>query len=135
MFAPITKWQARVNPANAWSVTDRAVGVAMRPRRGPVFLEIPSDVPSQETPSHGKPEADALSAATADAGSLRAAQALLRDSRRPVLLAGLDALGDDVVAPLRRLVEGWAIPTIMSPKAKGLLRDDDPLSIGTIQGL
>src|SRR5207247_298568 len=63
------------------------------------------------------------------------AQPLIPDSRPPVLLAGLDALGDDVVAPLRRLVEAWAIPTILSPKAKGLLRDDHPLSVGTIEGL
>src|SRR5216117_852650 len=48
LFAQITKWQARVSAANAASVTDRAVRVVMRPRRGPVFLEIPSDVPSQE---------------------------------------------------------------------------------------
>jgi acetolactate synthase I/II/III large subunit len=135
LFAPITKWQARVNPANAWAVTDRAVRVAMRPRRGPVFLEIPSDVPSQEAPSHGASEADASSAATPDTEAMRTAHALLRDSRRPVLLAGLDALGDDVVTPLLRLVEAWAIPTILSPKAKGLLRDDHPLSVGTIEGL
>src|SRR6266571_8813185 len=48
LFAPITKWQARVNAANAATVTERAVRVAMRRRRGPVFLEVPSDVPSQE---------------------------------------------------------------------------------------
>src|SRR6266480_507303 len=30
------------------ALTERAVRVAMRPRRGPVFLEVPSDVPSQE---------------------------------------------------------------------------------------
>src|SRR5258708_3098452 len=45
LFAPITKWQARVSSANAWSVTDRAVRVAVRPRPGPVFLGIPRDVP------------------------------------------------------------------------------------------
>src|SRR5260221_8060560 len=135
LFAPITKWQARVSSANAWQVMDRAVRVAMRPRRGPVFLEIPSDVPSQDAPSHGTPEADSRSPGTPDADALRTAQALLRDSRRPVLLAGLEALDDDVVAPLRRLVEAWAIPTILSPKAKGLLRDDHPLSVGTIEGL
>jgi len=135
LFAPITKWQARVNAANAASVTDRAVRVAMRPRRGPVFLEVPSDVPAQDAAAHAAAGADARAAATVDPAALRAAQALLGKSRRPVLLAGLDALGDDVVAPLRRLVEAWAIPTILSPKAKGLLRDDHPLSVGTIEGL
>src|SRR5260221_2944943 len=86
MFAPITKWQARVNPANAWQVTGRAVRAAMRPPHGPVVLQIPSDLPSQEAPAHGAPEADVLSAATLDPATLRPAHALLRDSRRPVLL-------------------------------------------------
>src|SRR3982074_1094299 len=48
LFAPVTKWQARVSTANAAAVTDRALRVALRPRQGPVFLEVPSDVPSQE---------------------------------------------------------------------------------------
>ena len=48
LFAPITKWQARVSPANAAAVTDRALRVALAPRQGPVFLEVPSDVPSQD---------------------------------------------------------------------------------------
>src|SRR5256885_10660007 len=48
LFAPVTEWQARVDAANAAALTERAVRVAMRPRRGPVFLEVPSDVASQE---------------------------------------------------------------------------------------
>ncbi|HLQ04938.1 MAG TPA: thiamine pyrophosphate-binding protein, partial [Verrucomicrobiae bacterium] len=45
LFAPVTKWQARVSPANAGDLTERALRVALRPRRGPVYLEVPSDVP------------------------------------------------------------------------------------------
>lgn len=136
LFAPITKWQARVSPANAAAVTDRALRVALAPRQGPVFLEVPSDVPSQDaTPIGPNVEWDAGVGAFPDKRSVEAARTLLRESRRPVLLAGLDALGDDVVDPLRRLVEAWAIPTILSPKAKGLLRDDHTLSVGTIEGL
>src|SRR5437588_7110353 len=71
LFAPITKWQARVNPANAASVADRAVRVAMRPRRGPVFLEVPSDVPSQEAAPAAPFDGDARSAAAADPEAVR----------------------------------------------------------------
>src|SRR3981081_1540160 len=48
LFAPLTKWQARVSAANVAAVTDRALRIAVRRRQGPVFLEIPSDVASQE---------------------------------------------------------------------------------------
>ncbi|MEA2662461.1 MAG: acetolactate synthase large subunit, partial [Chloroflexota bacterium] len=136
LFAPITKWQARVNATNAAAVTDRALRVALRPRRGPVFLEIPSDVPSQAATRADPPQAVVGPAAGAvDRALLDAAVALLRGSARPVLLAGLDALDDGIAAPLRRFVEAWGIPTILSPKAKGLLRDDHALSVGTIEGL
>jgi len=141
LFAPITKWQARVTAANAAALTERAVRVAMRPRRGPVFLEVPSDVAAQEAAAAPQP-ADAVAGTTdaevgvaPDGRAVRAALALLRDSRRPVLLAGLDALDGEAAAPLRRFVEAWAIPTILSPKAKGLLPDDHPLCVGTIEGL
>jgi len=138
LFAPITKWQARVSAANAEAATDRALRVALRPRRGPVFLEVPSDVPSQDArPSDAGPEEpeERRGSAPPDPGAVAAAAGLLAQSRRPVLFAGLDALDDASAEPLRRFVEGWGIPTILSPKAKGLLRDDHPLSIGTIEGL
>jgi acetolactate synthase I/II/III large subunit len=70
-----------------------------------------------------------------DPRSVEAAGALLRNSRRPVLFAGLDAIDAGSAEPLRRFIEAWGIPTILSPKAKGLLRDDHPLSVGTIEGL
>jgi len=136
LFAPITKWQARVNPANAATVTERALRVASRPRRGPVFLEVPSDVPSQEATAAAAPDVRETGVGGAsDPRSLGAAIALLRGSARPVLLAGLDALDDAVSIPLRRMIEAWGIPAILSPKAKGLLRDDHPLCVGTIEGL
>src|SRR6266568_4627516 len=50
LFSPITKWQAQVSASNAGDVTDRALRIALRPRRGPVFLEVPSDVPRQDAP-------------------------------------------------------------------------------------
>lgn len=135
LFAPITKWQARVNPANAATVTERALRVASRPRRGPVFLEVPSDVPSQDAAAAAPDVREAGVGGAPDPRSLEAAAALLRGSARPVLLAGLDALEDAVSIPLRRMIEAWGIPAILSPKAKGLLRDDHPLCVGTIEGL
>ncbi|MDQ6857827.1 MAG: thiamine pyrophosphate-dependent enzyme, partial [Chloroflexota bacterium] len=70
-----------------------------------------------------------------DAGALDAARALVRASARPVLLAGLDALDLSTADAVRAAITKLSVPTILSPKAKGLLRDDDPLCVGTIEGL
>ncbi len=135
LFAPITKWQARLTAPNAGPVTDRALRVALRPRRGPVYLEVPSDVPRQDAiaaPAKPIPVEPFVAIDRAAAG---AAAELLRASRRPLVLAGLDAREDRVVAPLRRLAEAWGVPVMVSPKAKGTFREDHPLFLGTIEGL
>jgi len=135
LFAPITKWQARVSAANAGAMTDRALSVALHPRQGPVFLEVPSDVPSRDAPPTAADPEPQRGARVPDQRSVSEAMALLGTSARPVLFAGLDALDAATAEPLRRFVEAWGIPAILSPKAKGLLRDDHPLVVGTIEGL
>src|SRR5438105_5412839 len=66
LFAPITKWQARVSAANAGAVADRAVRLALRPRQGPVFLEVPSEVPLQEAADAPNDPGEAIAAAALD---------------------------------------------------------------------
>src|SRR5207253_8649105 len=58
-----------------------------------------------------------------------------RGSDRPVIVVGMDANSEAVAGPLRSLAEAWAIPVIVSPKAKGVFREDHPLFLGTIEGL
>jgi acetolactate synthase-1/2/3 large subunit len=135
LFAPITKWQATFSCANAAAVVDRAIRVAERPRRGPVYLEVPSDVPSQETVEVALPgfATDPVAAINEDA--VRSALERLHGSERPLLLVGMDANEESVAAPLRRLAEKLSVPVMVSPKAKGIFREDHPLFLGTIEGL
>ena len=142
LFAPITKSQSRLTASNAVDVVDRALRESMRPRRGPVYIEVPSDVPRQTRPAphDAAPSrivssgADDMSAAVDRVAARRAAQ-LLCDSKRPVILAGMDANDDGTVGALRNLAETWGIPVMVSPKAKGVFREDHPLFLGTIEML
>lgn len=142
LFAPITKWQARLTASNAADVTDRALRDSLRPRPGPIFIEVPSDVPRQAaTGAHDAPPsrigsrgANDVSAAVDHVAARRAAQ-LLCDSKRPVILVGMDANDDGAVGALRNLAEEWGIPVMVSPKAKGVFREDHPLFLGTIEML
>jgi acetolactate synthase-1/2/3 large subunit len=140
LFAPITKWQAHVSAANAGDVIDRALRVATSPRRGPVHLEIPSDVPRQEAgpsvPDHraARRMPPELTMAI-DPDIAGAAASRLRESKRPLILAGMDANDDIVASRLRAFAEEWSIPVIDSPKSKGVFREDHPLFLGTIEML
>ena len=135
LFAPITKWQATLSAENAAAVVERALRVATRARRGPVYLEVPSDVPKQETVNVALPRFATEHVPAIDDDAVRAAAARLHDSERPLLLVGMDANNDAVPGPLRRLAEAWHMPVMVSPKAKGVLREDHPLFVGTIEGL
>ena len=135
LFAPITKWQASITASNAGAVVERALRVAERPRRGPVYLQVPSDVPQQETVDVALPRFASTQPAAIDADAIRSAAARLHESERPLILVGMDANDDAVAEPLRRLAEAWQIPVMISPKAKGVFREDHPLFVGTIEGL
>ncbi len=135
LYAPITKWQARLTARNAAAVLEHALRVAQVPRRGPVLIEVPSDVPRLEATASDVPAAAPEAAGAIDRAAVRDAQVLLRASRMPVVLAGMDALDDRVVAPLRRFAEAWSVPVLVSPKGKGVFREDHPLFLGTIEGL
>src|SRR2546426_1656398 len=135
LFAPVTKWQATVSSANAAAVVERALRVAQRPRRGPVYLEVPSDVSKQDTIDVALPRFATEPVSAIDEDAIRTAAARLRGSERPLLLVGMDANEDAVAGPLRRLAEAWSVPVMVSPKAKGIFREDHPLFLGTIEGL
>ena len=134
VFAPITKWHARVQPNNVRAVTSRALRVATRRRAGPVHLEVASDVADQESSDRGDYVTHRLTEANGVVEGAAAAAALIA-SKRPLLLAGMDALSDGVAESLRALAEGWSIPVIVTPKAKGVLPEDHPLFLGTIEML
>src|SRR5439155_60841 len=130
-----TKWQATLSPSNAAPVIERALRTALRARRGPVYLEVPSDVPKQGTIDVALPRFVTEPVPAIDADGVRAAAARLRGADQPLLLVGMDANETVVADSLRRLAEAWGIPVMTSPKAKGIFREDHPLFLGTIEGL
>jgi len=141
IFAPITKWQARCTAHNAEDVIDRALRETVRPRRGPVYIEVPSDVPRLTTERRIDPQIRYVpprvpeTSAVVDRDHARRAAYLLCRSKRPVMLIGMDA-NDETAAPaLRNFAEEWTIPVMVSPKAKGVFREDHPLFLGTIEML
>ena len=111
--------------------------------RGPIFIEVPSDVPRQTAagPHDAAPPrvtsrgANDVDAPAVDRVAAERAAELLRESKRPLILAGLDANDSAVAVSLRYLAEDWGVPVMVSPKAKGVFREDHPLFLGTIEML
>jgi acetolactate synthase-1/2/3 large subunit len=61
---------------------------------------------------------------------LQKARRWLSESHRPIMMVGLDVLKDDAVEAVRRFANAHSVPVITTYKAKGVIPEDHPLSLG-----
>ena len=138
MLASVTKESLPLGPERTRTVVDIALIIATNQRPGPVHLDIdPTAKPSSF------PRLRAPGASASDPAALDAARAALRRSRRPVVVAGVGALGGvhrDIVgrAPardlLRRMVADQNVPVLTTYKGRGLVPDSSPNMAGVVTG-
>jgi len=110
----------------------RAFSALRNGRRGPVMLEIPSDVGGEEI------DEGAIAAyappreyrSMADPDEVEQAARALVDARRPVLLAGQGVLYSEAHAELRELAELLAAPVMATMNGKSAFPEDHRLALG-----
>ena len=132
MAAPLTKGSFMVHDARR--IPDhiaKAVRLAFSGRRGPVHLTIPTDVQEQEVdeadvafyrPEEYRPPA----APAAQPELVRRAIDLLRQARRPMIIAGDGASYGLPGDALRRFVETTRLPVLTEGLSRGLISDEHP---------
>jgi len=135
MFAPVTKWNTRIERGgNIPEVTRKAFRVATTETLGPAHFELPEDVAEEEVADD---EAQLLPIhqarlPLASAETVEAALALLRQARRPVILAGNGIIRAHAAADLATLARRLHTPVVSTFMGKGTLKDSDPLSWGAL---
>jgi acetolactate synthase I/II/III large subunit len=135
LFEPIVKewWQpSRVDELPF--VLHRAWNAMRTGRPGPVLLDVPMDVQAEaadvvlpeplEREARGRPRPDA--------DAVERAAALLRDARRPVIVAGGGVITADATAELRALAERIGAPVVTTWNGKGAIDETHPLAGQTI---
>ena len=132
VFRPITKASFRVSAGAADALADKAVAIALDQRPGPVHLDLPISVAAAEVPVPVRPSrrAPTLDAVPAPGPDLETARAWLAEAERPVMVVGLDVVTQDCADQVRAFAERYRIPTVATYKAKGVIPDDNPLSLG-----
>lgn len=129
VFEPITKATFELNAQAAGVIADKAVAIATEGRCGPVHIDVPiavAEVTALPLDVGRRPASP-----TAPSGpDLETARDWLANARRPVILAGLDVLKDDASDDLRAFAQTHNVPVITTYKAKGVLPEDDALSLG-----
>lgn len=137
LFAPVTKWRAVVrDPERVPDLVRRALREAVTGRPGPVHLEVPADVlgatvevdpavldaPLERFLPGGR--------ATADAGEVGRAAALLAAAERPLVIAGGGVTLSGAAPELRALVERLGAAATATQMGLGCVSTADPWFFG-----
>lgn len=133
LLRPLVKGCFEVEVEGAAAVVSRAVSLAMTAPMGPVLIELAPGTAQTEAPSDERPRSPpkVLQPALAEDGESTALlQNLLAGARRPLVIAGFDAVRAEASAALRAVAERFAIPVITTYKAKGLIAETHQLSLG-----
>ncbi|HEY7491484.1 MAG TPA: thiamine pyrophosphate-binding protein [Candidatus Tectomicrobia bacterium] len=134
LFRPLTKWTTRLSTTNLRQTVRRAVQVATAEVPGPVHLGLPEDLGNQPvTPEAGTaPMRQGQMAAPPAEEQLREVERLLRQARRPLVVLGLSCLRATDRNALQQFLEQQRWPVVLSPMAKGFLREDHPAYVGVV---
>jgi acetolactate synthase I/II/III large subunit len=134
MFAPITRWAAGIPTARAIpEMFRKAFKVAETERPAAVYLAVPEQIDADETDYDLTPLPRNVVRPDAPApGQVERAVDILRQAKRPVVLAGHGAARGNATAALVRFSEEFGIPVANTFHGKGVMPDDHPNTIGTL---
>ena len=131
VFSPITKASFRVSDGFVEELIDKAIAIATEGRPGPVHLDLPikianqlhpvSKIPTRATPAPIKP---------ANGEALNKARQWLLEAQNPLMIVGLDAVHQNASGPIIDFCKKFGVPVVTTYKAKGIVPDDDELSLG-----
>ena len=133
LFAPVTKAQGRLRPQDGAAEFARAIETAMTPPWGPVQLDLTAE--DATAPVAGAPPAAPAQKSPAHTEAMLAiAGALLAASRRPVILAGLEARHAGAPGALGQMADALGCPVLTSYKASGVVAASHPGFAGLFTG-
>ncbi|KGK78903.1 acetolactate synthase [Thalassobacter stenotrophicus] len=127
VFAPITKATFTLSAQAADVIADKALGIALEGRAGPVHIDVPISVADAPSEDLGGYRSAASEVALADVNPIVHA---LSSASKPLLMVGLDAVREDISADVLAFVERFNIPVVTTYKAKGIVPEDHPLCLG-----
>ncbi|HRF48227.1 MAG TPA: 3D-(3,5/4)-trihydroxycyclohexane-1,2-dione acylhydrolase (decyclizing) [Anaerolineales bacterium] len=136
-FKPVSKYWDRINrPDQLLTALPEAMRVLTSPTEtGAVTLALPQDVQTEafDFPAEFfNKRVWHVARNRPDTAALHRAMALIRDCKRPLIVAGGGVLYSDATEALRKFVDQTGIPVGETMAGKGSLRYDHPLCLGGI---
>ena len=128
---PLVKLAATaVDTAEIPALIDRALGTAITPHSGPVFLDFPLDHVFGESAWFESPARlpESWDGPGASGDEIERVGALLREAERPVIMAGAGLYWGRGEESLRALAEELRVPVFLNGLARGCLPADHELA-------
>jgi len=134
MFAPITRWADGVPTSRAIpELVRKAFKLAETERPAAVYLAVPEHIDADEADYDLPPlPRNVVRAEATSPGQVQRAVEILRNAKRPVVLAGHGAARGDATAALVRFSDELGVQVANTFHGKGVMPDDHPNSIGTL---
>ncbi len=133
LMMPITKHNFRIlTPSEIPEAIKRGVAIANAGRKGPVHIDLPSDVQKGEVPDQEMSREFPDSPPLEDFADLPEALKILKSAERPMLLVGGGIIWSNASGEVVRLAEMLMAPVATTIMAKGVIPEDHPLSLGII---
>ena len=131
VFRPITKETFCLTAEGADLTIDKAIAIATTARAGPVHIDVPISVADQPcVPARSRNQENTGAVAPVEDDQLLRARSWLVNSKRPIMIAGLDAVAENASEDIRWFCERFNVPVITTYKGKGLVSEHHPLSLG-----
>ncbi len=131
-FGGICKWVGELDhPGRVGEMTARAFSTAMSRRPGPVVLGLPRNVLAKADHSTDSRPVRPVEGGP-DASALAQLQAMLAESRRPMVIAGGSRWDEASRAALHRFAERFALPVATSYRRGHLFDADHPNYAGDL---
>ncbi len=132
LLEPAIKGAFTLTATAADLITEKALALAADPRPGPVLIDLPIEVAAAVAgPPAGIRRVAPRPTAPAEGAALDEVRNWLGVARRPLLIAGFDAVADNAGPALRGFVEAFDVPVVQTYKAKGLISEDHPMALAS----
>lgn len=133
IFRQISKYSdIIINENKAGEMISRARRLALTGRKGPVHLNLPTDVMKRKVTDDNHERCSTTQVMGFDREAVKQAAQLLLCAKRPVIVVGWGTVLSRADAELLELAEKMDIPVATSPKAKGIFSESHPLSLGVL---
>ncbi|MEH6551619.1 MAG: thiamine pyrophosphate-binding protein [Pseudomonadales bacterium] len=132
LFRPLTKMTTRLQADKVAQIINDAASVALSARPGPVHIGLPFGMSAEPAGAGERRIPQAQEVTRCPDESLESIQAVILQSRKPVLAVGLGAVRAGLQSQVLRLAEKFGMPVVLTPMAKGFLSEDHPLYAGVL---